>query len=311
MDAIVVENFKKRFGDIQAVDGVSLTVKKGEIFGMIGPDGAGKTTLLRSICTLLTPDSGRILVSGWDSVRQVQEIRRILGYMPQRFSLYPDLTVAQNLQFFADLFQVPEADREQRIKELYRFSRLEPFKNRQAKALSGGMKQKLALSCALIHTPDILVLDEPTTGVDPLSRQEFWEILHSINRRGTTILISTPYMDEANSCHRVALFYKGKIITMGNSEELRSKYRFPLYRIQGSDLRFLRNYFRNLEEIHSTQLFGDSLHISFHEKPTPEQWKKYERETGGKLWSREVQKPTIEDVFLEYMGNNGVRKNSG
>ncbi len=172
------------------------------------------------------------------------------------------------------------------------------------------MKQKLALSCALIHTPEILVLDEPTTGVDPLSRQEFWEILYSINRQGTTLLISTPYMDEADKCHRVALFYHGKIISMGKPDELKSQFKYPLFRVYGSDLRFLRNFFRNLNAVHSTQLFGDTLHVSFFQMPTASDWEKYKAETRGVLDGWEIQKPTVEDVFLEYMGESNAREYS-
>ena len=185
MSAIEITDFVKRYHTIEAVKGVSLSVDKGGLFGLIGPDGAGKTTLLRAVCTLLVPDEGSIHVNGMDTKKDIIQIRSILGYMPQRFSLYQDLTVAQNLKFFADLFQVPPSEQETRVRELYQFSRLEPFKNRLAGALSGGMKQKLALSCALIHTPEILVLDEPTFGVDPVSRDEFWKILYMIREQGT------------------------------------------------------------------------------------------------------------------------------
>ncbi|MEZ4763313.1 MAG: ABC transporter ATP-binding protein [Calditrichia bacterium] len=210
MSAIEITNFSKSFGETRAVKNVSLSVKPGELFGLIGPDGAGKTTLMRAICTLLLPDDGQIQVRGMNTREAIADIRAILGYMPQRFSLYQDLSVEQNLRFFADLFNVPAEERAARMKRLYQFSRLGNFNKRLAGQLSGGMKQKLALSCALIHTPEILVLDEPTFGVDPVSRKEFWEILHEIRKEGTTILVSTAYMDEADQCERVALMFNGE-----------------------------------------------------------------------------------------------------
>lgn len=232
MAAIEIIDFVKKYDTIEAVKGINLSVEKGGLFGLIGPDGAGKTTLMRAVCTLLLPDEGSIHVNGFDTKKHFTQIRSILGYMPQRFSLYQDLTVAQNLKFFADLFQVPLEEQKIRLAELYQFSRLEPFKNRLAGALSGGMKQKLALSCALIHTPEILVLDEPTFGVDPVSRDEFWKILHTIREKGTTILVSTAYMDEANLCDRVALFFDGIIQITDKPDNLRAQYKYPLFQIK-------------------------------------------------------------------------------
>lgn len=299
MIAIEITNFRKSYGLVEAVKGVSLSVNKGELFGLIGPDGAGKTTLMRSICTLLNPDEGSIRVNDMETTKHIAQIRSILGYMPQRFSLYQDLSVEQNLRFFADLFQVPMEEREERLERLYHFSRLGAFKKRLAGALSGGMKQKLALSCALIHTPDILILDEPTYGVDPVSRMEFWDILRFIQKEGTTILVSTAYMDEADQCERVALFFEGNIAGMDTPEALKKGYRYPLFQLESENLRQLRNYIQTLPEVHNTQLFGDSLHVSFKQMPGSQDWSRWERESNSNLKSYEPITPTIEDVFLD------------
>jgi len=306
MYAIEVIDLVKKYDQITAVSGVNLQVRNGELFGLIGPDGAGKTTLLRSICTLLKPTSGKIKVADQDVEHGFHYIRQILGYMPQRFSLYPDLTVEQNLHFFADLFQVSPEKREERLKRLFSFSRLEPFKNRRAAKLSGGMKQKLALSCALIHTPQILILDEPTYGVDPLSRQEFWDILQTIKQEGTTILLSTAYMEEAELCERIALMHKGKIITVGKPPEIRQRYPYPLFRVSGKNLSELRNYFSRQEMVQRIHLFGNSLHLSFTKVPTESDWKTWQQESNYKIESWDLQTPSIEDVFLNLMSTEEV-----
>jgi ABC-2 type transport system ATP-binding protein len=299
MSAIEIKEFVKTYQSVEAVKGISLEVDKGKLFGLIGPDGAGKTTLMRSICTLLRPTSGQILVNDMNTLTRIGDIRRILGYMPQRFSLYQDLTVEQNLNFFADLFQVPKEEMLKRREELYHFSKLEPLKHRKAGALSGGMKQKLALSCALIHTPEILILDEPTFGVDPVSRQEFWQILDGIKKQGTTILVSTAYMDEAERCDQIALMHQGKVITRGTPAEIKKQFPHPLYRIGGKDLRQLRDYFFRQKEVHKTQLFGDAIHVSFREKPTEEKWKSWQQDSSGNLTEWREQLPSMEDVFME------------
>jgi ABC-2 type transport system ATP-binding protein len=304
MNQIVVQNFHKKFGSVHAVRGVSLELKPGELYGLIGPDGAGKTTLIRAICTLLVPDEGSITVAGHDVRREMSAVRRILGYMPQRFSLYQDLTVEQNMRFFADLFEVPREEREKRFERLYRFSRLGPFKNRLAGNLSGGMKQKLALSCALIHTPQILVLDEPTYGVDPVSRQEFWAILKEIRREGTTILVSTAYMEEADLCDRIALMFNGKFQAEGTPDDLKKQYPYPLYRIVGKDLRALRSWFEQRPEVHGTQLFGDVLHVSFRQDPDVSSWKIWQQQAAGELQQWQRQQPSIEDVFLDLISGH-------
>jgi ABC-2 type transport system ATP-binding protein len=303
MIAIEIKDFEKYYGDVHAVKGISLQVEKGELFGLIGPDGAGKTTLLRTICTLLVPDKGAITVQGKDVTKETAAIRSLVGYMPQRFSLYQDLTVAQNLRFFADLFQVPENEQRKKMEELYKFSRLEPFKSRQAGALSGGMKQKLALSCSLIHTPEILILDEPTFGVDPVSRDEFWGILHTIRNSGTTILVSTAYMDEANQCDRVALFFDGRISAIDKPSDLRAGYKYPLFQVHTTDVRSMTAFFKSMSNIHAIQKFGDTLHISFMHLPDKDLWQNWQRQSGEILTSWEILEPSIEDIFLDQMGD--------
>jgi ABC-2 type transport system ATP-binding protein len=299
MNAIVIQNFYKQYGDFRAVSDVTLSIKRGELFGLIGPDGAGKTTLMRSICTLLVPSSGKIYVNGMEVRENVHKIRSILGYMPQRFSLYQDLTVEQNLQFFADIFKVPFQEREKRLGQLYKFSRLEPFKKRYAGALSGGMKQKLALSCALIHTPDILILDEPTFGVDPVSRVEFWDILRLIQKEGTTIFVSTAYMDEADQCERVALMHKGTIFAVEQPAKLKKQFIHPLYKVDAQKLRVVQDFFQSNAQVRNTQLFGDSLHVSFEENPSQEDWVSWQKKTEGLIVGWETITPSIEDVFLD------------
>ncbi|MSR84806.1 MAG: ABC transporter ATP-binding protein [Candidatus Latescibacteria bacterium] len=304
-EALRLEACAKRYGRVEAVRGVSLAVEKGELFGLIGPDGAGKTTLIRMICTLLEADEGQVVVLGMDVMRERAVIRARLGYMPQRFSLYADLSVEQNLRFFADLFEVPSHQQEERLARLYAFSRLEPFKKRKAGALSGGMKQKLALSCALIHTPELLVLDEPTFGVDPVSRQEFWEILGALHQEGVSILVSTAYMDEADLCQRVALMHHGQIAALGPPDQLRAAFPYPLYRVSGAELPVLQAFFRDKSQVWDTQAFGDCLHVSFRQAPAPAEWEEWQRQAGGRLQQWQVQPPSMEDVFMELAQDRG------
>src|SRR6266545_1958156 len=220
-EAIVTTGLTRSFGSIHAVDGLSMSVPAGRIYGLVGPDGAGKTTTLRILCGALLPDAGQAIVAGVDVARDPEGVRRRIGYMPQRFSLYGDLTVAENMRFFADIYGVPRAEQGALMERLLAFSRLGPFQNRRAEALSGGMKQKLALACALIHRPEVLMLDEPTTGVDPVSRREFWDILRdAVNRDGMTVLVSTPYMDEADRCHYVGFMRAGKLMASGTPRDL-------------------------------------------------------------------------------------------
>ncbi len=259
---IVLEDLQKSYGANAAVQGLSLTVPAGRICGLIGPDGAGKTTAMRIVCGLLRPDGGRATVLGRDCTREAQAIKPHLGYMPQRFSLYPDLTVAENLRFFADLFSVPRDQRERREAELMDFSKLGPFRSRRAGRLSGGMKQKLALSCTLIHTPEVLVLDEPTTGVDPVSRREFWRILRELAGRGLALLVSTPYMDEAGLCDEVVLVHGGRAIARGTPAEVAASFPRRLLEVRGPDLAAAIARLR-ADGVAGTDArrFGDRLHL--------------------------------------------------
>lgn len=259
-DAVVVERLTKRFGSTVAVDEVSCSVRQGELFGFIGPDGGGKTTLLRILTTLLVPDKGTAEVLGENVVRGIWTLRRRIGYMPGRFSLYPDLSVAENLSFFAAVFgTTPEHERE-RIAPIY--VQLEPFKNRRAGALSGGMKQKLALCCALIHKPEILFLDEPTTGVDAVSRREFWDLLTQLKRSGLTAVVSTPYMDEADRCDRVALMQRGRLLAIDTPGAIARSFDRPLIGVRAErrfdTIRALREY----QNARSVFPFGESIHFT-------------------------------------------------
>ncbi|MBD3346407.1 MAG: ATP-binding cassette domain-containing protein [Chitinivibrionales bacterium] len=240
MNALEINDLSKNYSGERALDGISFTVDEGALFGIIGPDGAGKTTLMRILATLINPDSGTAHVLSHTTTGEHRPIREKIGYMPQRFSLYEDLSVRENMLFFADIFGVTGKERDASIDRLLEFSRLGPFQDRRAGALSGGMKQKLALSCALIHTPSLLILDEPTTGVDPVSRKQFWSILRKLQRDGISILISTPYMDEAEYCSHLILMHRGKILRQGAPERLKEEYPLQLFRItaQGENLHF-------------------------------------------------------------------------
>ena len=230
--SIVIQNISKSYQSLQAVDAISFEVKEGELFGLIGPDGAGKTTIFRMLTTLLIPSFGEAKVLGFDVVKEYKSIRNSVGYMPGKFSLYQDLTVEENLQFFATIFGTTIEENYELIKDIY--IQIEPFKDRKAGALSGGMKQKLALCCALIHAPKVLFLDEPTTGVDPVSRKEFWQMLKRLQQKGITILVSTPYMDEASLCDRIALIQKGKILKIDAPGTIISEFDKTIYAVSSS-----------------------------------------------------------------------------
>ncbi|MCU0597627.1 MAG: ABC transporter ATP-binding protein [Desulfobacterales bacterium] len=260
--AIQITGLKKRYGETAALASVSFDILAGEMFGLIGPDGAGKTTLIRILTSLLDPDDGECRLLGISVAKEPAEVRKVIGYMPQRFSLYPDLTVGENIRFFADLFRVPKAQRLKRTEELLGFSRLSPFVNRRAGQLSGGMKQKLALSCALIHTPKVLILDEPTTGVDPVSRREFWDILKTLKEGGVSILVTTPYMDEAEKCDRVSLINKGKILAVGTAGEITRRFSGTVYALFGGNLPGLAGWFKHRLHPNQVQILGDRIHVS-------------------------------------------------
>jgi ABC-2 type transport system ATP-binding protein len=260
MDYIVVENLHKSFGTVKALDNINLSVPPGSLFGLIGPDGAGKTTLFRIVTTLMLPESGHVWVKNLDVVKDFREIRTFTGYMAGRFSLYQDLTVEENLEFYATIFGTSIKENYPLISDVYRF--LEPFKDRPAGKLSGGMKQKLALSCALIHNPEILVLDEPTTGVDAVSRKEFWDLLKKLKANGMTILVSTSYMDEASLCDEVALINKGIILHRDKPGRILDSYDKHLFALRTGNMHKLITDLRGLNETHSAYLFGQNVHLT-------------------------------------------------
>jgi ABC-type multidrug transport system ATPase subunit len=259
-DAIRAEAIGKKFGPTVALDNVSFSVEKGELFGFIGPDGAGKTTLFRILVSLLVPDAGRASVLGLDVVRDYRALRQRVGYMAGRFSLYPDLSVHENLTFFASVFGTTIEREYEQIKPIY--IQLEPFRDRRAAALSGGMKQKLALCCALVHRPDMLLLDEPTTGVDAVSRREFWDLLARLKQGGLTTIVSTPYMDEATRCDRIALMHRGRLLGVDTPEAITRAFERPLLGIRAKDRYRALLALRKYEHAHSVYPFGDVIHYA-------------------------------------------------
>lgn len=260
MGAISVNKISKSYGNIRALQEISFEVQTGELFGIIGPDGAGKTTLFRILTTLMLPEEGTATVNGLDVVTDYKEIRRQVGYMPGRFSLYQDMTVEENLSFFATLFGTTVRENYDLVKDIYQ--PLEKFKTRRAGKLSGGMKQKLALSCALIHKPSVLFLDEPTTGVDPVSRKDFWEMLGRLKKQGITIVVSTPYMDEAVLCDRIGLIREGQFMSIATPEEIINSYQEILWAVHSDKMSTLLSELRAFEGISSCFSFGDTLHIT-------------------------------------------------
>ena len=298
---IVIENLKKSYGKVQAVDNVSLEVAPGEVFGLIGPDGAGKTTIIRILVSLLSPDSGKVFFLGKDVSKNPVFVRSHIGYMPQRFSLYRDLSVEQNLRFFGDLFHISRAKQGKQMEWLYNFSKLRPFKNRLAGALSGGMKQKLALSCMLMHEPEVIVLDEPTFGVDPVSRHEFWDILKTLAEHGITILVSTAYMDEANLCSRVALLHEGHILAMDKPKTLVQQFQHPIFRLESNQPYSLYTKLKTTEFADSIHLFGDGIHFSDKDQLGQRKIVRKLKEWNIEYNSIQPVQANLEDLFLERM----------
>lgn len=296
--SIEVQHISKSFKDVTALKDVSFEVKEGELFGLIGPDGAGKTTLFRVLTTLLLADEGTASVNNYDVVNNYKDIRKSVGYMPGKFSLYQDLTVAENLEFFATIFGTTIEENYELIKDIY--VQIEPFKDRKAGDLSGGMKQKLALSCALIHKPEVLFLDEPTTGVDPVSRKEFWEMLKRLQQKGITILVSTPYMDEAALCDRIALIQDGEILEIDTPEAIVMNYPKTIYDVGADNMYLLIESLKEYEHNYSVYPFGEFVHYSDKRDAfEPEELQAFLESKGLKEITIAVTEATIEDTFME------------
>jgi len=297
MAAIEVEGISKKYGEVEALKNVSFSVNPGEMFGLIGPDGSGKTTMFRILTTLIRPNSGNATVDGLDIVKDYKEIRNRVGYMPGRFSLYQDMTVEENLKFFATVFNTTIEENYYLIKDIYQ--QIEPFKKRRAGKLSGGMKQKLALSCALIHKPTVLFLDEPTTGVDPVSRKEFWEMLKKLKAQGITILVSTPYMDEAVLCDRIALIQDGSFLEIETPQEIVSDFKEVLWSAKSHNMSALLNELRACKGVKSCFAFGTVHHLTVDPSLTIDALEKQMQDKGH--WDIEVKEitPTIEDCYMQ------------
>ncbi len=296
--SITIANISKSYKDVKALQNISFSVNKGELFGLIGPDGAGKTTLFRVLTTLLIADEGTATVAGFDVITDYKNIRNNVGYMPGKFSLYQDLTVEENLNFFATIFGTTIEENYDLIKDIY--VQIEPFKNRRAGKLSGGMKQKLALCCALIHKPKVLFLDEPTTGVDPVSRKEFWEMLKRLQQKGITILVSTPYMDEAELCDRIALIQDGQILEIDTPHAIVKHYPKPIYNVRANDMYQLIKSLNKYKHHHSVYPFGEFVHYTDSRSEfNPKELVQYLKSENLSEIEIEKTQPTIEDTFME------------
>ncbi|WP_005032122.1 ABC transporter ATP-binding protein [Holophaga foetida] len=297
MDAIRVEGLGRRFGEVVALDELSLRVAPGEIFGLVGPDGAGKTTTMRLLTGILNPTGGDAWVDGLHIVREADALKDRIGYMAQRFGLYPDLTVQENMDFYGDLYGVPRKGRESEMERLLAFSNLTPFRRRRAGNLSGGMKQKLGLACALIHTPKVLFLDEPTNGVDPVSRRDFWRILYQLQKEGVTIFVSTAYLDEAERCNRVALLHKGKLLALDTVEGVKGLLKGTLLELRSDRPREAARLLREAR-VGSVALFGDRVHILVAEGEAGQaSIEATLKGSGMEVLGLKVIEPDLEDVF--------------
>ncbi len=307
--SITLRNISKSYGPVKALNDISFNVEQGELFGLIGPDGAGKTTLFRILTTLLIQEEGEATVAGYDVITDYKAIRNHVGYMPGKFSLYQDLTVEENLNFFATIFDTTIDENYDLIKDIY--VQIEPFKNRKAGKLSGGMKQKLALSCALIHKPKVLFLDEPTTGVDPVSRKEFWEMLKRLQQKNITILVSTPYMDEAELCDRIALITDGQILEINTPHSIIDAFPKKIYNVRASETYRLIQDLESYPNTHSAYPFGEYVHFtSRHSNFSPEDlmtFLKGKQHTGIEIFETI---PTIEDTFMELSNTNTLATNA-
>lgn len=300
---IQITNISKSFGSVQALKAINLEITDSELFGLIGPDGAGKSTLMRLMTTLLIPETGKITMNDRDTVKDYKAIRRNVGYMPGRFSLYPDLSVEENLSFYASVFGSTIEENYDLVKDVY--EQIAPFKKRLAGRLSGGMKQKLALSCALIHRPEILILDEPTTGVDAVSRKEFWEMLKKVQKTGITIVVSTPYMDEASLCDRVALMQNGELLQVDAPQNIRESFPKKLFAVKAENHYQLINDLKEADQVYSVFPFGQYLHLTLHDDDeNTEEIEKYLKQKGHEKIEIMPANAGIEDVFMHLMQSN-------
>ncbi len=299
--SIQIKHLVKSFEKVEALKDITLDIRPGELFGFIGPDGAGKTTLFRILTSLLLPDAGSVFIDQWNVADDYKAIRKITGYMPGRFSLYMELTVRENLEFYARIFGTSVEENYDLIKDVY--EQIAPFKNRRAGALSGGMKQKLALSCALIHKPRLLVLDEPTTGVDAVSRKEFWDLLKKMQQRGITILVSTPYMDEAALCDRVALMQSGRLLSLGTPRQIVETFDGALFSVKTDQMFPLLHELSAFDDRYRAYRFGDTVHLTGPSSlsGTEEKLQRFLSEKGHRHISVETITPSIEDCFLALM----------
>lgn len=303
---VSLQRLTRRFGGVTAVDGLSFDVARGVLFGLVGPDGAGKTTTLRMLAGVLLPSEGDALVNGTSIARNPEDAKPDLAYMSQRFGLYTDLTVLENLHFYADLYEVPTAERDERMERLFRFSNLGPFKRRLAGKLSGGMKQKLGLSCALIHQPKILLLDEPTFGVDPISRRDLWLIVHEMVAEGVTVIVSTAYMDEAERFDRVALLSDGRLLALATPAEMQDELEGRVYAVEVDRLREARDRLQPLDQVERAAVFGDRLHVTLtHPSHAPAIESTLR---GGEFTVRSTEpiEASMEDVFIHQIVQAGV-----
>jgi len=305
--SVEVKNITKSYEKVQALHETSFSVSKGELFGIIGPDGAGKTTLFRILTTLLKPDNGSATVEGFDVVKEYKQIRNIVGYMPGKFSLYQDLSVKENLEFFATIFGTTIEENYHLVKDIY--SQIEPFKDRLAGKLSGGMKQKLALSCAMIHKPDVLFLDEPTTGVDAVSRKEFWEMLMRLKNVGITILVSTPYMDEASLCDRVALIQDGRILSIEKPDNIIKSFNKKLFSVKADNIYKLLKTLEKSSDLETVYPFGEFLHAIFNDGLNENEFAKQLISEGFQNVVVQKTEPTIEDCFMDLMRKKEEKNN--
>jgi ABC-2 type transport system ATP-binding protein len=299
MFAIQTENLTKKFGPVTAVNRFNLSVDRGEIFGLVGPDGAGKTTIMRLFSGILRPTSGDARILGHPISTEAEPLKRKIGYMAQRFALYGDLTVMENIHFYADIYDVSKQERAQRIERLLSFSNLSPFKDRLAQNLSGGMKQKLGLACALVHTPEILFLDEPTNGVDPVSRRDFWRILYDLLREGVTIFVTTAYLDEAERCHRIGLMHQGRLLSIGSPKEVKDLMKGELWEVRCEQRMKAVEVLKLLPRVKGAGIFGDRVHVLLEDgNDAKGAIETVLTESGFEILSLKRIAPSLEDVFI-------------